>query len=126
LEDGRTVLSEEVPWPSISQPLQQLPAHTAALTPGSAGPASSEFAGLPPLPPLRAVSHAMNLLEIAQADYRGPGYQIDYNLSGSLSNFVFKGGSDDGTYFCSGIVSLYGTTVFEGNSVIKFTNSSSA
>ena len=50
-----------------------------------------------------------------------PGFVIDFLLgtTGNLTNHVFKA---DSTYFISGLVTCSGTTVFEGASVLKYTN----
>src|ERR1044071_9844427 len=51
-----------------------------------------------------------------------PGFWADYDLSGSVTNFIFQMGT---TYYVSSAsaVNLYGTTTIEGGSIIKFTNS---
>jgi hypothetical protein len=54
---------------------------------------------------------------------RPRGVTLDYSVLASATNFTFKG---DTTYYVNGPVSLSATTTFEGGSVIKFTNSTSA
>ena len=125
-DTGRTVLVEEVPWQSISEQIKKLPLRTAAV-PKRLRSQKSEFAGLPKLPLRRPVSHASKPIELAVSYQEKPGFLVDYDLSGSVTNFVFAG---DTTYYVAGTVNLSSTTnsstVFEGNCVIKFTNTSSA
>jgi hypothetical protein len=47
------------------------------------------------------------------------GYVLDYTALISTNNFTFQG---DSTYYVSGGVTLSGTAIIEGGSVIKFTN----
>jgi hypothetical protein len=50
----------------------------------------------------------------------GKGFVIDFPVSlTTQTNFTFKG---DTTYWVSGAVDLYGTTILEGGAVVKYTN----
>jgi len=51
------------------------------------------------------------------------GFVLDYSILSSQSGFIFK---CDTTYFVTNTVSLSGTTIFEGGSVIKFSTNTSA
>ena len=57
---------------------------------------------------------------LARADYLNQGFVLDYQtINSSLTNYTFCG---DTTYYISGTVNLYGTNVFEGGAVLKYTN----
>lgn len=53
-----------------------------------------------------------------------PGYVVDFDLGSSYTDYIFR---SDTTYYCSGIVDLYGTNnVFQGGAVIKFAPTNAA
>jgi len=51
----------------------------------------------------------------------GSAFVLDWTLlnAGNFTNYTLKG---DSTYFINGTVNLYGTTIIEGGSCVKFTN----
>jgi hypothetical protein len=119
---GRTFLIEEIPLSSIAPQLSELPVRTASITARS-GRRTSRLLASGSLPPIRPIKHAPQKLLLASADYlKQPGFWADYDLSGSVTNFIFQMGT---TYYVSSAsaVNLYGTTTIEGGSIIKFTNS---
>jgi hypothetical protein len=60
----------------------------------------------------------------AKPDYQSEtGFIIDYDLTGTLTNFTF---SSDTTYMVTNTVTLAGTTTFEGGTVVKFSTNASA
>jgi hypothetical protein len=122
LEDGRVFLIEEVPYVALTNLLQSLPPHA-----GVGGPTAK----IRRLASLKSLPHDGNefprnsgAIKTAQAVTRRPGVEIDYALlTGSLTNYVFQG---DTTYYVSGTVNLYGSPIFEGGTVVKYTNTASA
>jgi hypothetical protein len=68
-------------------------------------------------PQLRA--SAAPTLRVAQERSRRAGVSIDWTAVSSQSNFVFK---SDTTYACNSAVTLSGTTIIEGGTVVKFSN----
>src|SRR5258705_13832384 len=76
------------------------------------------------LPPASAREHSMTRLVASHLDSRQqPGFIVDYDLYQNQTNFTFQ---SDTTYFIRGSVNLSGTTVLEGGTVLKFTNSLSS
>src|SRR5206468_10514964 len=51
------------------------------------------------------------------------GFVIDYDIVGSLTNFTFQ---CDTTYYASNTVNFYGTTIFEGGTVVKYAKTNTA
>jgi hypothetical protein len=119
--DGRTFLIEQVSYPGIESWLGTLP-QTAAPSrshPQSVNtpqPASWTEQGL--LSPPSGWRGTWSARRWAQALSHGPAVVIDYFVSNSaLTNFTFQTGL---TYLVSGKVQLYGTTVIEGGTVVKY------
>jgi RHS repeat-associated protein len=128
--DGRKYLFEEVQLQGIRTALDKLPV-------------VSTGAARPPLPKVYDSLQAMAMpkpqyasssprpLKVAKEDRPkqmaslgstrfSDGFVIDYQLvSSSITNYTFRG---DLTYHVSGVVNAYGTTTFEGGTVIKYTN----
>jgi hypothetical protein len=76
------------------------------------------------LPVMKVVSlDTAKPIRIASVLPTEKGLVIDYNLSGSISNFVLR---SDTTYFVSGAVSFSGTNWVEGGTVVKYANTNSA
>jgi hypothetical protein len=125
---GRQFLVEEVALPAIARQLDQLPAaQGASLAPAadSVLPVVSTKPRMPSeLPELRLAMAATNQMKLAKGPLPARGLVLDYQMcNGSLTNCNFQG---DTTYFVSGRVYLYKTNTFEGGTVIKYTNTSSA
>lgn len=61
--------------------------------------------------------------QLAIGNRKSPGLIIDYDLVGSLTNFIFQ---CDTTYLVTNAVNFYGPTVFEGGTVVKFGRTNAA
>jgi hypothetical protein len=121
--DGRFFLIEEIPYPAISNAVENLPPHASATN--AVGAAVEHIASLLPLLPRKvAAAQEPKPVLIAQSMPPKPGLVIDYSqMSASATNFDFQGNV---TYYVSGIVNLYGASYFEGGTVIKYSTSSSS
>lgn len=129
VRDGRRVLIEAVEFSSVKARLAALPRAAAAHRPAAglkrlAGLPNPLVAGakravarlFPPAPAPRR--HPTPVTLLAQAQPLGPALAIDYDLSGSLTDWVFSG---DTVYRVVGPVYLSGTNnVIEPGTVIKF------
>jgi hypothetical protein len=122
--EGRQFLIERIPYRDVEPLLRQLDAR--ADRPSSswlAGRTSGSREGIARLlPPRRA---GLELAAIARSHAPlEPGVVLDYlSLLSTQTNQVFRG---DETYYCSGLVNLYGTTVIEGGTCVKYANTNSA
>lgn len=115
---GRTVLIEEVPYKSIEPSLQTLSAPTGASATVSMNPMVHKVSALRLLPPARIAQTSTNTVHLAKAELNiRPGVVLDYNIVNSQTNMTFQG---DTTYYVSDTVNLYGTTVVEGGTIIKY------
>jgi hypothetical protein len=122
LNDGRIFLIEEVPYQAMTNLLQSLPPHASTWKPDAKIRRTASLKS--PLRPGKAIPKKTGVIKVAKAMPRRPGLVIDYSLlTGSLTNYTFQG---DTTYYISGPLDLYGSPVFEGGTVIKFTNTASA
>ncbi len=118
--EGRTFLIEEVPYSKIAALLKKLPLPEQAnnLKPNKVHRTASKKRLLPE----RQVATVNVSREIQVSSLAAPqkGFVIDYSLvTGGLTNFVFKA---DQTYLITNHVDLYGTTIFEGGTVVKYYN----
>jgi hypothetical protein len=117
---GRQILIEEVPVNAIVPGLAALP---LAMAPANkpVPVAWQQFK----LPPQRMANKNPNAtMMLSKSDMPVQGFVLDYQtINSTMTNYTFQG---DTTYFISGTVNLYGTNIFEGGTVIKYTNSSSA
>ena len=122
---GRTFLIEQVPFANVATQLQDLP----PASPGGGGgnaflrvPYQGFPKHLPPLPKLAKQGH--NTLKLAQASSSKPkGLVLDYvTLNTDTTGYIFHG---DTTYYISGTLSLNGSTIIEGGTVIKFADGNS-
>jgi hypothetical protein len=117
-QSGRTFLVEQIPYASVSSQVKNLPPHASVEKPGSR---LKHTASLLPISPRKPASTAPSgPMKVAKADQGKPGYEIDYSLVTGASNVVFQG---DTTYYVSGQLWMYGSNIFEGGTVVKFTNS---
>ncbi len=116
-QDGRKFLVEEVPFDSIAQQLSTLPpASPAGNGVGGAGSPQSFFRSPAKTGQNQAKRHKAFLLAAKAEQPTRPGFVLDYNLiNNNFTNFTFQ---SDTTYFLSGTVNLYGTTILEGGTVI--------
>ena len=121
LLDGRQFLVEEVPVNAVIEGLAALPLPATQTSSANTIHIVSRHLILPTQRLVRASSKAMPM---TKATLPTQGFVLDYNtVNSSLTNFIFQG---DTTYYISGGTSLFGTNVFEGGTVIKYTNSSTA
>jgi len=114
---GRTFLIEQVEYEALLPHLNQLPQVGLDPIPAAQpGPRSRMARSFPPRPQgLRGTWRPNQYARISQPR---AGVVVDYMiLNSSLTNHVFKA---DTTYYISDTVNLYGTTVLEGGTVIKF------
>lgn len=112
--DGRRILFESVPWTEALPLLNGLPRKQAAASPFGSGRRASDSRELPRRLVAKLSTPGGNL-RLAQAP-ASPGLVLDFNLTGSLANFVFTNGV---TYYVSGIVVLNGATVLQ-DAIVKF------
>jgi len=117
-DDGRTFLIEEVPYEGITNLLQALPPHASTSKPGEKVRRTASLKSLLRGP--AKIPTTSSHIKVAEAVARRPGVVIDYAmLTTSLTNYIFQ---SDTTYYVSGTVNLYGSPIFEGGTVIKYTN----
>jgi hypothetical protein len=120
LDGERQFLIESVPYLSIEPLLQRVP--WARLAPESPKSFGSREALVRGLAARKMASRPTQLAAIKPGrDITAPAVVLDYPLSltGNLTNYVLRG---DTTYYLSGTVNLYGTTVLQGGAVMKYTN----
>jgi YD repeat-containing protein len=119
--EGRDFLIEEVPVADIAEELDRLPPRTGATPPpgGNAIPRTASLRLELPPAPRTAQAHTPDAPAMLLARYTPPAraFTLDYEGQIGPSNFTFRA---DTTYCITNRVNLYGTTVFEGGSVLKF------
>ena len=118
--EGRWFLLEQVPAVELLKAMASLPAKQgASLKPTSEAIrfTASTSGRLPTYGPAEPSTNAMLVASTRPPDR---GYLLDYRTVLTTNGFTFQAGE---TYFVSGSINLSGTTVCEGNSIIKFTNS---
>ncbi len=119
--EGRTFLVETLALSEMKPLVAALPGWKPA-----AGKTRSLYAGKrPPTPILASPKGKAVLMASLSSVAAKPSVVLDYPLTinGSLTNYTFKG---DTTYYVNGPVSLYGTNVLEGGTVIKYAKSANA
>jgi len=118
---NRNYLVEQISVDDVQAQLSSLPPagsgnHGAMLRPG---PGHGSW---PPTRQARATASS-GRMQIAKLDTRKkPGFMLDYSILSNQTNVLF---SSDTTYYVSGSVVLYGSNVFLGGTVIKYTNGAS-
>ncbi|HVU09389.1 MAG TPA: LamG-like jellyroll fold domain-containing protein [Verrucomicrobiae bacterium] len=113
---SRQFLIEEVPVDAVADDLLALPPATTSKLNPPLHVVSTERR----LPPQRLAQSNSKGTFITKAMSPNKGLVLDYNtINTSMTNVTFQG---DTTYYISGTVNLYGTNVFEGGAVIKYTN----
>ena len=127
--NGRTFLVEEVLYRRISTQLQTLPVTASSPVTISRLPSSAshlyEVSATRLLPPatvskLEVGNRKSEMIrQLAKADaQKTPGVVLDYNqIDYDRTDITFQNGV---TYYVSSEIGLYGTTTFQGGSVIKF------
>ncbi|HEY4416944.1 MAG TPA: hypothetical protein VGO57_14740, partial [Verrucomicrobiae bacterium] len=119
---GRQFLLEEVPTAEVETDLESLPVPAQQTRLKRPQPALAKELVLPSAHLVEAKPHGKGI-QLALADHPASGLVLDYNtVNPSLTNFTFQG---DQTYYVSGAVNLYGTTTFEGGTVLKYPTNSS-
>lgn len=122
--DGRTCLIEQIKFRDAEAELQNLPMpspRTASLRtrPGSLIGRVTPHPVLPRRPKVRQTTPALALAKSASL---GTGFAADYTIVTTQTNRVFQ---SDTTYFVTGNITLMGSNVFEGGTVIKFATNTS-
>jgi len=115
-QDNRRFLVEMVPHKNILPQLQQLPVLQQAALPAKKGLRQAMFQKINPkrADKPQPVRMALNNEKIL----KGPGLVMDYPLyEGDYTDITFQA---DTTYLLSGSINCYGTTTFEGGTIIKF------
>ena len=126
--EGRDFLIESVPLTTAQPALERLPTAPVETMQAALKRQTSDrrdlLASLP-----RKASGVSEGRQIAKASapkpvgaFESPGFVLDYPITLSTSsqtNYVFKG---DTTYYISGRLDLYGTTMIEGGTVVKYAN----
>lgn len=110
---GQPVLLEKVSMKELLPQLSRLPAQSSNET--KLPYLVSKTRIFPKLPVARATPSPIKLASASPPDR---GFVLDYvTISSAVTNYTFQG---DTTYCVNGEYDLEGTTVFEGNSVIKY------
>jgi len=119
--EGRNFLIEEVPFERISSQLATLPARSPTAI-SSANSVLHKLSSKRLLPPTRIVDATTNSMRLASASLnQKQGLVFDYvTLNSDVTNYTFQG---DTTYYINNVYGCWGTTTFEGGSIIKFSNS---
>jgi hypothetical protein len=124
--DGNAILIEEVPYTALTNLAGLLPLHSSNTKPTGQIRRTASFK-VPLQQPSagRSASGTMKIAKNGDRAVQKPGVVIDYTLNGydsASSNFIFQ---SDTTYFISGVWYFNGspgTLVFEGGTVVKYTN----
>ena len=121
-DDGSVFLIEGVPYAAMTNLSQTLPPHASTSKPDKNVRRTASLKSL--LRDQKPAAKRSGAIKVAQAAPRRPGVTIDYSLlTGSLTNYVFQA---DTTYYVSGTVNMYGSPIFEGGTVVKYTNTAGA
>jgi hypothetical protein len=119
--DGRQFLVEEVLFGQLLKTILSKPGGASL---DNAARKVRSLASLDRLPRLKRAKPNPRRMELASTRPPERGLLIDYvTMTGSTNNFTFQ---CDSIYYVSGLLSLSGTTVCEGGTVIKFTNTPTA
>ena len=120
--EGRQFLIEQVRAVDLFQAIRSLPSKEgASLSPTNR--AIRFTANTHQLPLRKPGKPGTTAMQLASGALPQKGYVLDYSTVVTTNNFTFQG---DMTYYVSGAVTLSGSTVLEGGSVIKFTNLTTA
>jgi RHS repeat-associated protein len=122
--EGRLFLIEQVDFDSVVEELGKLPLGARNQNRPPARPQTGRklMASLPAPP--EGSQGTWKDSDFARLDALRPGLVLDYlTVNGSMTNYVFRG---DMTYWVSGVLNLYGTTVIEGGAVLKFASAASS
>ena len=118
----RNLLIEQVPYRHITSQLATLPPLSSS-TLSSIKPKQFQLASKRLLPPKHLAEVTTNTIQLAKADLsQKNGLVFDYvaiDTGSTFTNFTFQG---DTTYYISGGVYIYGETIIEGGTVIKFSD----
>jgi len=117
--DNRTFLIEEVPYSSISNLLSSL--HSSLIKPDKSKVQRTVFLG-PSKPKVSAAKPAQPVKALKTMP-KETGLVLDYDIASGEDNITFQG---DTTYYISGEVTIDRAAIFEGGTVIKYTNTADA
>jgi len=116
---NRNILVEGVPIQPIKSSLAKLPLQASSAT--KLPMLASKTLVLPKTPTAQAEPRPMKLASASTPD---KGFLLDYvMLNTDTNDFTFQA---DTTYFINGEVHIGGTTIFEGGTVIKYPNDTTA
>ena len=118
--DNRTFLIEEIPYASVSNMLASL--HTSLIKPDKHRVRRTVLLDRPIRHKVSAIQTSRPV-KVATTKSHETGLVMDYDLVSGASGMVFQ---SDTTYFVSGLCSITGAALFEGGTVIKYTNNSTA
>jgi hypothetical protein len=115
--DERTLLVEDVPYPTIYSELATLPSQPLSMI-NLPNPVLYKVSSTRLLPAARFVTATTNKIQLASVDFiRKAGLVFDYTaINSNQTNFTFQA---DTTYYLSGYYFLSGTTVLEGDSLAE-------
>jgi len=120
--NSRQFLVEEIPLQKILDQLAALPPQTASLRSNRASRIALGTLPIPSIPPQRNAKTQRTALYVAKADLsKQPGFAVDYDLYGALTNFTLS----PTTYLITNTVNIYGCTI-EGGAVLKFSTNAAA
>ncbi len=110
--NGRTILIEGVPLPDIQTKLQNLPLQSSTRT-----RLPVMIAKTPVLPKTPLAGRQAKPMKLAANAPSAKGFVLDYvELNTDQTDFTFQ---SDTTYLVDGLLTIFGTTTFEGGTVIK-------
>jgi len=116
--NGMQFLVEEIPVNAISDGLASLPLTAMNGSPSKAHYLASRRVVLPRHKPERTSGHK---IMFSKGRIPSTGFVLDYQtVNSTMTNTTWQG---DTTYYVSGSVYSFGKNVFEGGTVIKYTNS---
>ena len=122
--EGRRCLVEQIPFAAAREQLGSLPlpAPRSASSGAQSNLKHRQVANRISLPIQRVAKRLQPSLRLANSEPSRAGFAMDYSIVTVQTNRVFQG---DVTYFVTNSITLAGSNVFEGGTVIKFATNSS-
>ncbi len=116
-EEGRTFLIEAVDYPAVKSRLEALEPNPGGKRQALIDPQPGVGRSFPTAPKQAKADAPMKTAALSRDQ---SGFVIDYIITTGVTNFTFA--ADTTYYVGSSTFLLYGTTVFEGGTVVKYTN----